>query len=126
MRVLGVDGLPSARLDYSAALTEAHRALWDAGVTVDFAHSAPELSRYRLVIAPALFLLSDAGAENLRRYVAEGGTLLAEHATRLATPTTALVGRLLKEPASSRSCRVCRQVWKPSPGTRPTAAAGTS
>ncbi|MCB8901284.1 MULTISPECIES: beta-galactosidase [unclassified Streptomyces] len=78
---LDVDGLPSSRLDYHAALVRAHRALWDAEATVDFAHPEHELSRYRLVIAPALFLLSDKGAANLRRYVAGGGTLLVQHAT---------------------------------------------
>ncbi|WP_369227037.1 beta-galactosidase [Streptomyces sp. R39] len=77
---LGVDGLPSAGLDYHTTLLRAHRALWDTGVTVDFAHPEHELSRYRLVVAPALFLLSDAGAENLRRYVADGGILLVQHA----------------------------------------------
>ncbi|RVX39816.1 beta-galactosidase [Nonomuraea polychroma] len=76
---LEVDGLPSADLDYHATLRRAHRALWDAGVTVDFAHPEHDLSRYRLVVAPALFLLSDAGAANLRRYVADGGTLLVQY-----------------------------------------------
>jgi len=78
---LGVDGLPSTELDYHAALSRAHRALWDAGVTVDFAHPEHELSHYSLVVAPALFLLSDAVAEKLRRYVADGGTLLVQHAS---------------------------------------------
>ncbi|WP_020140666.1 beta-galactosidase [Streptomyces sp. 351MFTsu5.1] len=77
---LSVDGLPSPDLGYHEALGQAHRALWDAGVTVDFAHPGQELGRYRLVIAPALFLMSDAGAENLRRYVEGGGTLLVQHA----------------------------------------------
>lgn len=76
---LDVDGLPSAELDYHATLQRAHRALWDAGVTVDFAHPEADLSRYPLVLAPALFLLSDAGAVNLRRYVSDGGTLLVQY-----------------------------------------------
>ncbi|MET9633837.1 beta-galactosidase [Lentzea sp. NPDC006480] len=76
---LNSDGLPSSDLDYHAALRDAHRALWDAGVVADFAHPETELSRYRFVVAPALYLLSDSGAENLRRYVLNGGTLLVQH-----------------------------------------------
>lgn len=76
---LSAQGLPSSELDYHAALRRAHRALWDAGVTADFAHPEHDLGRYRLVIAPALFLMSDAGAANLRRYVEGGGTLLLQH-----------------------------------------------
>lgn len=76
---LQVDGLPSAELDYHATLRRAHRSLWDEGVTADFAHPEHDLGRYRLVLAPALFLLSDAGAANLRRYVEGGGTLLVQH-----------------------------------------------
>ncbi|MGP4085043.1 beta-galactosidase [Streptomyces sp. KR55] len=75
------DGLPSAELAYHPALRRAHRALWDAGVTVDFAHPSTDLTSYQLVIAPALFLLSDATADNLRRYVRDGGTLLVQHAS---------------------------------------------
>lgn len=81
MWALEADGLPSARLGYQAPLAGAHRALWDAGVTADFAHPEHELSGYRLVIAPSLFLLSDKKAENLRRYVEGGGTLLVQHAS---------------------------------------------
>jgi beta-galactosidase len=73
-------GLPSEELDYHGELRRAHRALWDAGLTADFAHPEdPEPDRYRLLVAPALFLLSDAAAERLRAYVAGGGTLLVQH-----------------------------------------------
>ncbi|MFE9425596.1 beta-galactosidase [Kitasatospora sp. NPDC006697] len=75
---LEVDGLPSADLDYPGTLRRAHRALWEAGATVDLAHPEQDLSRYRLVLAPALHLLTDAGAANLRGYVAGGGTLLVQ------------------------------------------------
>ena len=76
---LDVDGLPSAELDYHATLRRTHRALWDAGTTTDFAHPEQDLSDYRLVLAPALFLLSGPAAVNLRRYVAAGGTLLVQY-----------------------------------------------
>ncbi|MEV0779867.1 beta-galactosidase trimerization domain-containing protein [Streptomyces sp. NPDC050428] len=73
-------GRPSADLDYPGALRRAHRVLWDAGITADFAHPAdPDLSRYRVVLAPALYLLSDTAADALRAYVHGGGILLVQH-----------------------------------------------
>ena len=73
-------GLPSADLDYHGELRRAHRALWDAGITTDFAHPAgSDLSGYRLLVAPALYLLADAAAEALRAWVHAGGTLLVQH-----------------------------------------------
>lgn len=73
-------GLPSQELDYHRELRRAHRALWDAGLTADFAHpESSELAGYGLLVAPALFLLSDTAAERLRAYVAGGGTLLVQH-----------------------------------------------
>jgi len=48
-------------------------------VTADFAHPEADLSAYRLVVAPASYLLTAAAAENLRRYVEAGGTLLVSY-----------------------------------------------
>ncbi len=75
------DGLPSVELDYHGTLRRAHRALWDAGVTVDFAHPEGDLSGYQFVVAPALLMLSNVGAENLRRYVGGGGALFVQYFT---------------------------------------------
>ncbi|MGH3278697.1 MAG: beta-galactosidase [Trebonia sp.] len=55
-------------------LREFYRPLFEAGVNADFAHPESDLSGYRLVIVPALYLVSDAGAENVRRFTAGGGT----------------------------------------------------
>ncbi|WP_333810722.1 beta-galactosidase [Timonella senegalensis] len=49
--------------------------LWEDKVTVDFAHPEQDLSAYKLVIAPASYLLTDAGAANLADYVRGGGKL---------------------------------------------------
>ena len=47
-----------------------------AGLTADFAHPEADLSRYRLIVAPALYLTTERAAANLRRYVEGGGTLV--------------------------------------------------
>jgi beta-galactosidase len=53
-----------------------YRPLWERNLTVDFVHPEGDLSRYRLVVAPNLYLVSDTAAENLERFVAGGGTLV--------------------------------------------------
>ncbi len=53
-----------------------YRPLWERNLTVDFVHSEGDLARYRLVVVPNLYLVSDAAAENLERFVATGRTLL--------------------------------------------------
>ncbi len=72
-------GLPSGELDYLATVRRAHRALWDAGVVCDVAHPEQDLSGYRLVLAPSLYLVSDRGADALRGYVERGGTLVVQY-----------------------------------------------
>jgi beta-galactosidase len=67
---------PTVDLDAVEELKAWHAALHRAGVTADFAHPAADLSAYRLVLAPSLYLLDDAGAANLHRYVDEGGCLV--------------------------------------------------
>jgi beta-galactosidase len=53
-----------------------YKPLYNTNVSVDFAHPGSALSSYRLVIAPNLYLVTDDSVENIRRFVADGGTLL--------------------------------------------------
>jgi len=68
--------LPSDHLVYLDQVRAAHRALWQAGVTTDFAPVDGDLSRYRLVVAPLVYVMSEGAAETLRSYVRGGGHLL--------------------------------------------------
>lgn len=56
-----------------------YERLWRDGVTTDFAHPGQDLSQYKLVVAPALYLLRAEHAANLERYVDAGGTLLVSY-----------------------------------------------
>lgn len=53
-----------------------YTALHDRNMAVDFARPSDDLSRYKLVIAPSLHLLSGGETDRLKLYVHNGGTLV--------------------------------------------------
>lgn len=67
---------PSVDLSHDERIRAYYERLWRDGITVDFALPGHDLSGYRLVIAPAQYLLRAADAENLNAYVAGGGVLV--------------------------------------------------
>ncbi|MPY57849.1 beta-galactosidase [Streptomyces spongiae] len=78
------DGRLSHEVDYPQVLRSWHRALWEAHLTTAFAHPEHDLSAYRLVVVPQLYLLTDAAIENLLAYVRGGGTLVCGFLTGVA------------------------------------------
>ncbi len=81
-------GLPSAEIDYLAAAEQAHRVLWRQGVAACFAHPSHDLSAYRAVLVPSLYLISDEAARNLAAYVEGGGTLVVSFFSGIADEHT--------------------------------------
>ncbi|TMR91371.1 beta-galactosidase [Nonomuraea basaltis] len=67
---------PTTDLDPVEEVKRWHAALWRAGVTCDLAHPEGDLTGYRLVLVPALYLVSEAGAANLEGFVRRGGVTL--------------------------------------------------
>jgi beta-galactosidase len=67
---------PSIDLGYTERVRAWYEASFRAGLTADFAHPRADLSRYRLVVVPSLYLTPPQAAANLRDYVAGGGTLV--------------------------------------------------
>ncbi|MFE9691080.1 beta-galactosidase [Micromonospora sp. NPDC005806] len=74
-----LDSHPSVDVTYVDRLAALHGALWRAGVTADVVHPSADLSRYKLVLVPTLYLVRDADADALRRYVEAGGTVLVTY-----------------------------------------------
>jgi beta-galactosidase len=71
-----LDSHPSVDVEYLPLIRDAYTALWENGVTVDFARPEQDLSGYKLVVVPSLYLVSDGAAANLTGYVRSGGHLV--------------------------------------------------
>jgi beta-galactosidase len=67
---------PSVDLRLLDQLQSYYRPLYAANVAVDFIRGDEDLSGYRLVLVPNLYLLTKPAAANLERFVAGGGTLV--------------------------------------------------
>ncbi|MFF2267389.1 beta-galactosidase [Cellulosimicrobium cellulans] len=70
---------PSVDAQHRERIDAFYDRFWRDGIQVDFAHPRQDLSGYRLVVAPASYLLTEESAENLTRYVEYGGTLLVSY-----------------------------------------------
>ncbi len=67
---------PSEDVGHDERIRAFYERLWRDDITVDFALPGHDLSGYKLVIAPAQYLLTAADAANLTEYVRAGGTLV--------------------------------------------------
>lgn len=73
---LELDSRPSADVRMLEGVYSFYKPLFEANVPVDFAYPEADLSAYRLVIAPNLYLVTDEAAENIWGFVEGGGTLV--------------------------------------------------
>jgi len=80
---------------YSHHFSHIYRALHSRHILVDIVAPTDDLSSYRLVIAPALYILSDDTAANLRRFVQEGGVLVVTPRTGVKDEANTVVNQRL-------------------------------
>lgn len=65
-----------ARINYSELVRGYYRALFEPDVPVDIITPHSEIAGYRLVVAPALYIVHPGVAEKLAAFVDNGGTLV--------------------------------------------------
>jgi beta-galactosidase len=84
-----------AEFKYPALFTSYYRALHSRNIGVDIVPPDAVLSRYRLVIAPAVYVLTEKTADNLRGFVQNGGMLIATARTGVKDEANAVVNSYL-------------------------------
>ncbi len=80
---------------YAGHFLEVYRAFHKQNVSVDIVSPASDLSSYRLVIAPALHVLTERCAEALNRFVKDGGILLVTQRSGVKNEANAVVNQRL-------------------------------
>jgi beta-galactosidase len=80
---------------YHAAMSRLYSALFRAGVNVDMIRSTDDFSPYRVILAPDLYVMPDAVAEALSRFVEGGGILLTDSRSGVKDETSLCHARTL-------------------------------
>ncbi len=85
--------LPSTSISYPELAHDWYRALWELGLRVDFVapgSSAAELSNYKVVLAPMLYLLNTDDEQALIDYSKAGGSLVVSYFTGISNEVDAV------------------------------------
>jgi beta-galactosidase len=69
---LELDSRPSTLLRQRTFLLDYYRHFFELGYSVDFAHPEQDLSKYKLVIAPNLYLATDKAVSSIRKAISSG------------------------------------------------------
>ncbi|KPI11489.1 Beta-galactosidase [Actinobacteria bacterium OK074] len=77
---------PANDLHFTDQVLDHYRPLWNANIPVDFVRPHTDLSGYRLVVVPNLYLVDDDGADNITGYVRAGGHLLMSYFSGIVDP----------------------------------------
>ncbi|WP_027092498.1 beta-galactosidase [Cohnella thermotolerans] len=74
-------GPRNAGVHYEQTVMEHYKALWELGVAVDIVGSDDDrdFGRYKLIVAPMMYLCRAEAGAKLERYVRDGGTLVATY-----------------------------------------------
>jgi beta-galactosidase len=73
--------------EYQETCIDHHRPFWKLGVPVDVIESLQPFDRYKLVVAPMLFLVKPGVVERLDDFVKAGGTLVLTYLSGVVTET---------------------------------------
>jgi beta-galactosidase len=80
-------GVAKSQGEYVHAVQDHYIPLWEAGIPVDVFESDRDISGYKMVIAPMLYMLKPRVAERMRKFVEDGGTLVATYFTGMVNET---------------------------------------
>ncbi|KAB7743631.1 beta-galactosidase [Nostocoides sp. F2B08] len=74
-----LDAHPSEDVRYWDTVESVHRSLTDCGIGVDVVHPETDLTGYRVIVVPVLYLVTDAGAAAVRAAAESGAHVVVTY-----------------------------------------------
>lgn len=72
------------KLDYFDTCVSHYEAFWKSGISVDIINMETDLSKYKLVIAPMLYMVKEKTATSIERFVKSGGIFVTTYLSGIA------------------------------------------
>ena len=79
--------LNNGNMKYVETLTEHYRTFWEKGIQVDIVDSERDISGYKMVIAPMLYMYRAGFEQKMRAFVENGGVLVGTYWSGIADET---------------------------------------
>lgn len=75
---------PTKDMDYLAQVHKYYKTFYEKNIQTDILKTTSDFSKYKIIVAPLLYMMKDGLAEKLDCYVKNGGILIATYMTGLA------------------------------------------
>ncbi len=79
-----VSGFEKNNKKYKETLTAHYKMLWNRGINVDVRGYEEDFSRYKVIIAPMMYMVTDALIDKIEKFVADGGTFITTYMAGMA------------------------------------------
>jgi beta-galactosidase len=74
-----LQGLKKYKKRYEETCKENYKVFWENGISVDVINMDSDISNYKLVVAPMLYMIRPKVAERINEFVKNGGTLVTTY-----------------------------------------------
>jgi beta-galactosidase len=74
-----LQGLKKYKKDYEETCRKSYKAFWENGISVDVIDIDSDISKYKLVVAPMLYMVRSNVAERINEFVKKGGTFVTTY-----------------------------------------------
>ncbi len=80
-------GVSKSGMHYVETVLKHHRAFWDMGINVDIINYDCDIFKYKVLVAPMLYMYKNGIQDKMREFVKNGGTLISTYHSGIVNET---------------------------------------